>query len=93
MSQWECYENFMDAISAGDTWITQQGLNIAGYSDKLPSPDIGAPCRTAAATVLWAGPCACLPISAGPLLCSCGIRVCINLVFSPLLITQGQQPQ
>ncbi|KAL4430028.1 hypothetical protein ABPG77_004398 [Micractinium sp. CCAP 211/92] len=39
--QWECYENFMDAISAGNTWITQQGLNIAGYSNKLPSPDIG----------------------------------------------------
>ncbi|KAL4444029.1 hypothetical protein ABPG75_011766 [Micractinium tetrahymenae] len=39
--EWECYENFKDAIAAEDTWITQQGLNIAGYSDKLPSPDIG----------------------------------------------------
>lgn len=42
----------MDAISAGNTWITQQGLNIAGYSNKLPSPDIGALSLAAAPTLL-----------------------------------------
>lgn len=37
----QCNQTFLDAIGGGDTWLFRQGLQLAGYADKLPSPELG----------------------------------------------------
>lgn len=36
-----CDSTFLDAIGGGDTLLFRKGLELAGYADKLPSPEIG----------------------------------------------------
>lgn len=32
----------MDALGGGNLWLLRQGIDLAGFSDKLPDPSIGA---------------------------------------------------
>lgn len=37
----ECDTTFLDALEGFDTFIFREGLQLAGFEDQLPSPDIG----------------------------------------------------
>ena len=38
----QCNETWIDALEKAEgTWTTRQGIQLAGYADKLPSPELG----------------------------------------------------